>query len=102
MKVIIAPVAEDQIRAIETWWRANRRAAPDLFSEEFATACELIASSPGIGRGIRLDGILGLRRVLLRATRYHLYYAPAPDGDALFVLAVWSALRGVLPPIVVL
>ena len=97
MEVIVVPDAELQIRAIDGWWRENRLAAPALFSEELATAIELISGAPRIGRRRRHRGVPGLRRVLMRATRYHLYYAPSDDGKRLFVLAVWSAHRGKTP-----
>ena len=99
MEVIVVPDAELQVRTIDGWWRENRLAAPALFSEELAAAIELIGRAPRIGRRRRHRGVPGLRRVLLRATRYHLYYAPADDEKRLFVLAVWSALRGKAPPV---
>ncbi len=99
MEVIVVPDAELQIRAIDGWWRENRLAAPALFSEELAAAIELIAGAPRIGRRRRHRGVPGLRRVLMRATPYHLYYAPSDDGKRLFVLAVWNALRGKTPPV---
>jgi plasmid stabilization system protein ParE len=99
MDVFIVPDAELQIRTIDVWWRENRLAAQGLFSEELAAAIELIASAPRIGRRRRHRGVPGLRRVLMRATRYHVYYAPSDDGKRLFVLAVWSALRGKAPPV---
>jgi plasmid stabilization system protein ParE len=102
MEVVVVPEAEHQIRTVATWWRANRLAAPGLFVEELASAIELVAGAPRIGRQIRGPGIPGLRRVLLRATRYHLYYAPSADEQVLFVLAVWSASRGGLPPMPIL
>ncbi|MEZ5654254.1 MAG: type II toxin-antitoxin system RelE/ParE family toxin [Burkholderiaceae bacterium] len=92
--VIFVPAAEEQIRAIDEWWRANRAAAPGLFVEELAAAVALMKSSPGIGRRRRHRKIPGLRRLLLRATRYHVYYAPDDSGSRLYVLAVWSAVRG--------
>lgn len=94
MQVIIVPAAEQQVCAIDAWWRENRPAAPMLFVEELAAAIDLIASAPRIGRRRQHKSIPGLRRTLLRATRYHLYYAPSADESQLFVLAVWSALRG--------
>jgi len=98
MEVIVVPAAELQIRTIDGWWRENRLAAPALFSEELAAAIELITGAPRIGRRRRHRGVPGLRRVLLRATRY-LYYAASDDAKRLFVLAVWSALRGKAPPV---
>lgn len=99
MDVLIVSEAELQIRTIDDWWRAHRSAAPALFTEELAAAIELIASAPRIGRRLGKPGVTGLRRILLRATRYHLYYAPSTDGNCLYVLAVWSALRGKGPPL---
>jgi plasmid stabilization system protein ParE len=55
----------------------------------------LVASTPEMGRRYLAAGIPGLRRVLLRATRYHVYYVS--DGDLVTVLAVWSAVRGRSP-----
>jgi len=72
LPVIIAPEAKAQIHAIEVWWAANRPAAPDLH------------------RHLR-----GLRRALLRATRYHVYYELR--GDSVSVLAVWHSHRGHAP-----
>jgi plasmid stabilization system protein ParE len=99
VEVVVVPDAERQIRAIDRWWRENRSAAAALFTEELAAALELIAGAPRIGRRRRHRGVPGMRRILLRATRYHLYYAPSDDGRRLFVLAVWSALRGKAPPL---
>jgi plasmid stabilization system protein ParE len=99
MQVIVVPEADAQIHAIDAWWRENRPAAPALFAEELAADLEVIAGAPRIGRRRIHGGVPGLRRVLMRSTRYHLYYAPSDDGLRLFVLALWSALRGRMPPI---
>ena len=37
----------------------------------------------------------GVRRALLRASRYHVYYVLT--DDVVIVLAVWSAVRGAGP-----
>ena len=77
-----------QIRAI-TWWTANRSA------DELAHCLELLRQkSENLIGGIH---VRGLRRVLLRATRYHVYYVA--DGDAVAVLAVWHSRRGQRPPL---
>ena len=98
MEVVVVPEAERQIRSVQEWWRTNRLASPRLFVEELAAAIELITRAPRIGRRVRRAGVPGLRRILMRATRYHLYYANAADGGRLFVLAIWSAARGGPPP----
>ena len=93
MQVLIVPEADEQIREIDDWWREHRTASPDLFAEELAAAISLIEVWPLVGRRRSHAGVPGLRRVLLRATRYHVYYVPV-DESRLFVLAVWSAVRG--------
>jgi plasmid stabilization system protein ParE len=95
--VVVAAPAEQQLRVIDEWWRRNRLAAPDLFAEEFASGVETLTTHPGVGAPARRRRFKGLRRLLLRATRYHVYYV-ATDRTVT-VLAVWSAVRGSGPPI---
>src|SRR5262245_9982576 len=92
MPVRITPEADRQIAAIHAWWIENRPAAPDLFAEELAAGLDLLARMPQAGRRQRHGVVPGLRRLLLRSSRYHVYYAPVED--AWFVLAVWNAHRG--------
>jgi plasmid stabilization system protein ParE len=96
LRVIIIPEAAAQIRAIDAWWSANRPAAPNLFTDELAHCLELLAQAPKIGKPYgRHPHLRGLRRALLRATRYHVYYEPR--GDSVAVLAVWHSHRGQIP-----
>jgi plasmid stabilization system protein ParE len=90
--VVTTATADQQIRAIHAWWRAHRPAAPDLFQQELSEAFSLLASSPRIGQPYRSSSVAGVRRILLRATRYHVYYVF--DEAIVKVLAVWSAVRG--------
>ncbi len=94
--VVVAEPAERQLRVIDDWWQRNRLAAPGLFGEEFASAVETLTTHPGVGAPVRRRRFKGLRRFLLRATRYHIYYV-ATDRTVT-VLAVWSAVRGSGPP----
>lgn len=93
--VVVTPEAERQILALDAWWRANRTAAPGLFTEELAAAFEILAEAPQIGRRFRHSTISDVRRILLRTTRNHIYYK-IHKGSAV-VLAVWSAVRGTGP-----
>ena len=97
LPVQVTPEAEAQILEIDTWWQKNRPAAPDLFLKELREAFELIAAAPQIGRLYRRSPVDRVRRLLLRATRYHVYYVVAADEAR--VLAVWHAQRGVGPPL---
>jgi plasmid stabilization system protein ParE len=76
MLIRITPEADEQIAAIQAWWVEHRPVAPSLFAEEFASGVDLIARMPRAGRRLRQRSVPGLRRLLLRSTRYHVYYAP--------------------------
>jgi plasmid stabilization system protein ParE len=72
-QLVVPARVEDEIKRIDVWWRRHRLAAPDLFVEELAAALELLASAPHAGR--KYD--------------HH--------SHEVFVLALWSALRGTGP-----
>ncbi len=93
--VLVAPEAERQIRTIDAWWRTHRQAAADLFEQELRAGLDTLASHPRIGRRVPHPEAKGLRRLLLRHTRYHVYYVPT--DRRVLVLAVWSAVRGAGP-----
>lgn len=93
------PEADAQIRSIDDWWRANRGASPNLFADELASAFAILTHTPGFGRLYRRSPLPGTRRLLLKGTRYHVYYVP--DADHVDVVAVWHAQRGVGPALIV-
>jgi plasmid stabilization system protein ParE len=97
LPVTTTPEAESHIRTIDVWWRDNRRAAPDLFLDELSEAFGILARAPHIGRRYRRSPVPGTRRLLLRATRYHVYYVPGEHDVR--VIAVWHGERGVGPPL---
>jgi hypothetical protein len=49
-RVVTDPEADDQALRIDTWWRENRRDAPDLFVEELEGAFALLEGAPAAGR----------------------------------------------------
>lgn len=97
LPVHTTPEADAQIRAIDDWWRTNRPADPDLFVAELVASFEMIGDAPYIGRWYRQSPVAGTRRILLKGTRYHVYYVTR--SDEVRVLAVWHARRGVGPPL---
>jgi plasmid stabilization system protein ParE len=97
LPVRTTPTADAQIGAIDDWWRRNRPTAPDLFLTELATSFDMLGHAPHLGRLYRQSPMGGTRRILLRATRYHVYYVATADDVR--VLAVWHARRGVGPPL---
>jgi plasmid stabilization system protein ParE len=95
VNVRTAATAVAQAKAIDAWWRSNRLAAPDLFADELAQATALIADLPKAGRVTRRSGLPGIRYILLRSTRYHVFYTV--DDAGILILSIWSAVRGTGP-----
>jgi hypothetical protein len=85
--------ADAMIEAASEWWRANRPKAPDLFLQELRSARKILERFPEAGHKVRRRGFPGLRRVVLRHTRYHIYYGYFPEDDEVWVVAVWAAMR---------
>jgi plasmid stabilization system protein ParE len=85
--------ATNQTRRALAWWRENRRAAPDLLEQELRSVLALLAEAPMLGAVPRDARIKDARRVLLRRTRYYLYYRTKTEEGRLEVLALWHASR---------
>lgn len=93
--IFVSPRAREHIRAIHTWWRQHRSAAPEMFAEELGSAFRLIAANPRSGPPhVAIADVPGVRRVLLRRSQYRLYYRFDPTRDRIEVLAVWHTSRG--------
>lgn len=75
----------------------NRPAAPDLFLQEFAECFTTLGHAPHIGRSYRQSPVSGMRRFLLKRTRYYVYYVAGEEDVR--VLAVCHAQRKVGPPL---
>jgi plasmid stabilization system protein ParE len=91
MNVRLTPRALSEAERLQTWWRENRPASPDLFDEEMADAIERIRTKPGIGTVYPVSFGLTVRRVLMATTQNHVYYAVREDE--VVVLSVWGAPR---------
>jgi plasmid stabilization system protein ParE len=91
LALFISPEAEAQIEVINSWWHANRLAAPDLFSQELAEAFANIRAAPDAGHRYARGGFKGVRRVPLRATRHHVYYVVT--HSTVHVIAVWGSVK---------
>jgi plasmid stabilization system protein ParE len=95
LRIVFGPDAEDDVKRIDEWWREHRRAAPNLFVDELEHALSLIAAVPYVGKAHQHRSIPRLRRLLLRRSRYHVYYVFT--SRIVVVVAVWGAVRGVTP-----
>ena len=99
-QVVVAPQAEAQIRTIDAWWRRNRTDSPDLFSWELRDAFSMLEVAPRSGKLYRRSEPKGIRRLLLPASRNHVYYLVGTE--AVLVLAVWGSVKGSGPDLEVL
>jgi plasmid stabilization system protein ParE len=91
VKVELSAEAHGQVLEIDAWWRENRSAAPDLFTEELDRVLLLLEARPNLGTPYD-TGAKTVRRVLLRRSHYYLYFVER--ADMLHVVAVWSVYRG--------
>lgn len=82
------------VERIDAWWRANRPAAPELFSDELQDALSLLATAPTIGAPYAAPTRRPTRRLLLPDTQVHVYYRIEADGDTVSIMRLWSARRG--------
>lgn len=85
--------ASGQLSTIAAWWREHRPAAPNLPLDELEAALVRLTENPALGEPYPVAGAPGLRRVLLRRSRYHVYYSVVVERDLLLVEAIWHASR---------
>jgi plasmid stabilization system protein ParE len=97
MIVRFARRAEREVERIDHWWRTNRPDTAQLFASELGAVVTLLTTAPDIGRPYA--GKPSVRRILLRRTRYHVYYTRDNDAGAITIVSVWSAVRGQGPRI---
>lgn len=88
-----------QLEAAHDWWLANRPAAPGLFERELGALLPRVVEHPRSGRPYPHPRVRGVRRVLMRRTRYHVFYRYQQRTDTVLILAVWGAQRGGPPPL---
>jgi len=92
MNLRFTPRAMAEAKRMKTWWRRNRPAAPDAFEQELSAALDRIVLAPGVGKLYEQGGLgVPVRRMLLRTTLNHVYYAV--EGDDVVILSVWGALH---------
>ena len=68
-----------------------------MLSDELEAAYTLIADMPYAGEAVPHSRMIGVRRVLLGRTQYHLYYAVSEDASVVDVLSLWHTSRGKPP-----
>jgi plasmid stabilization system protein ParE len=98
-RVVITAAAEAQLRRALAWWRDHRGDAPDLLRLEVGQVLMRLATQPSAGSAYPVETPSGVRRVLLRRSRYHVYYTFRPSAAEVVVRAIWHSARGSGPPV---
>lgn len=83
LRLIVASIADRDLKRRNLWWKANRREAPLLFATAVREAYAVLKQNPGIGSPYE-HRVAGVHRYLLGATQHWLYYmlrdqAPLPS-----------------------
>ena len=100
LPVVASPLAAEQIRVAEEWWRVNRSKAPDALRNDLEKASALLAIQPGIGARALNATLPGVRRVHLSRVRYDSYYRVIEEPiKRVEILALWHSSRGTDPPV---
>ena len=94
LQIKLEPRAQQEIGEAFHWWQENRQAAPALFLDELTRALDLVRTQPHIGQHAQKASLKGVRRILLRRTRYLLYYCVLQNENFIIVLSLWHANRG--------
>ena len=81
------------------WWKENRPLATTLFADEYRAAVQLLIEVPEAGVVSPSHPGKNIRRLLLRSTKYHLYYRYDAAKPELVILCVWNAIGGKPPKI---
>ncbi len=86
----------DALEADVTWYGpiGLDRVRDGVFTRSMGGALTLLVDAPAVGRTYPDAGIPGLRRLMLPASRHHIYYVHDSTEGEVIVLAIWSAVRG--------
>jgi plasmid stabilization system protein ParE len=97
LNVRFTPRARRRVKAVETWWRANRPSTPSLFADELSEAIQRLRQQPTLGS--KYESVSGavVRRLLLPKTAQHVYYVVDDDSGDIVVHTVWGARRSRAP-----
>ena len=73
------------------WWQVHREKAPDLLKIEFQDAVSLLKEQPT--SGLLASDNKEVRRILLRKSRYAIYYQCNEPKRQVVILAFWHSNR---------
>jgi plasmid stabilization system protein ParE len=79
---------------MDAWWRAHRREAKTLFTEELRDTQRRLAEKPDLGLLFVHRGGVAVRRLLMERTRNHVYYEVDESEGVVMIVALWGAVKG--------
>lgn len=97
MKVSLSPLALQQARSVQQWWKQHRPGAEVRFEQELDRLLDRLAAiSPRSPLGIVDSEQRGKQiwRVLLRRSNQHVYYSLDEVHGTVVVRSIWGATRG--------
>ena len=94
-RLSIDPAAEEELRAVVTWYEMQRQGLGAQFFTEVGRLLELILQHPGIGSLVpRVRAAYGARRVLLRHFPYFVVYRERSEDIHVIAIAHTSRKPG--------
>ena len=93
-QVRFSSTAQDLVRLADAWWTVHREKAPGLFTEELAAVVERLTAMPLTGESYRESRGQEVRRMLMRKTRYHVYYVVDDNRNLVEVVSIWHSTKG--------
>ena len=94
-RVVISPLAAQQIAAAEQWWLDHSGGLSSIVSDEVERILDLLAEVPNIGKIVQAVQP-GVRRIAVPRIGYHLYYRLDEEG-VIRALSLWHKRRGSPP-----
>jgi plasmid stabilization system protein ParE len=98
--VVLVASAEEQLHEIAEWWMEHREASPSLVMDEFERCVSLLESSPDAGARFHRSRVPGVRRLVMRRTKHHVYYLHDESNVVVYIIAVWGALKLGVPVLI--
>lgn len=96
-QVEFTEAASEQVQLVAAWWRANRRAAPDLFESELTDAVAQLAAMPPLAQVWGEVEGQPVRKLRLPRTRLAIFFTI--ESGIVVVRALWHGVRGSGPPL---
>lgn len=99
MNVEISSVAAERIAEVRQWWRRNRPAASDVFSDELDALISRFAQMTPRSRLGTLYATTGdgqLWRFRLPASQQNVFYTVDEERQLVQIRTIWGAQRGPL------